>query len=152
MIDTYTNFAELNSHTGIDGLYSIDYIDRGTDYIFVTPHGGEIEIGTAEITKALAKDIFSYYIFSGADTKQHITSNHFDEPVCLSLIAKTKTVISIHGEHGEDEFIMPGGLDMDLINKVTESLTKNGFTVLPPLKNVQGDSLDNICNKGINKK
>lgn len=69
-------------------------------------------------TPSLAKE-FSFYAFDGLKRSRnadlHITSTHFDEPMCLTLIDQSEVVIAIHGEASEDgEGVFLGGLDDEI--------------------------------------
>ncbi|MDP1689595.1 MAG: poly-gamma-glutamate hydrolase family protein [bacterium] len=144
MAEVYENFQELSEkETG----YSIECEDRSTDFAIVGIHGGQIEPGSEEVVRAIAGTDLSFYLFLGNESRQHITSTHFDEKDCLDLISKSKKVISIHGEKGSEEFVMLGGLDKDLIAKAERGLTDAEFTVIPPASNVRGNEENNLCNR-----
>ena len=147
-MDMYSNFQELalGRTEGVD--YIIDTENRGTDVAVVGIHGGRIEPGTAEIVRAIAQDDLSYYILIGKQEGQHITSIRFDEDRCMDLIARSRTVVTIHGKKGAEAVVMLGGRDADLISKAEEALKKAGFTVLPTDEALEGDQKENICNKG----
>jgi phage replication-related protein YjqB (UPF0714/DUF867 family) len=69
----------------------------------VAPHGGGIEPGTSELADAIAGSDLSFYTFEGlkssGNTDLHITSTRFDEPMCLTLLASSSVVVTLHGEH-----------------------------------------------------
>lgn len=146
--DIYKNFRELSTKSPEVFDYKIDFEDRGTDFVVIGIHGGQIEPGTEEIVRSISGSDVSYYLFLGNERTQHITSTHFDEENCLSLVSKSKGVISIHGKKGSEEFVMLGGLDNGLISKTELSLKGAGFVVLPTENNVGGIEPDNICNRG----
>jgi phage replication-related protein YjqB (UPF0714/DUF867 family) len=155
--DKYKNFEELarNEREGVD--FDIELVDRVGSCAVISIHGGNIEPGTTEIARIIAGDKYSFYSFIGKKTEKeskdlHITSSHFDEPKCLELVSKTEKVISIHGEHGKEEFIMVGGLDIEAIKKIIDSLKNAGFEVREAMENVNGNLLENICNKCLSKK
>lgn len=152
MTDTYQKFSDLRANAGIDGMFTIELEDRGTKIAFMTPHGGQIEPGTDKIVKILAGTTYTYYTFLGANPSQHITSNRFDEPKYLSLLEKVETIITIHGKKGSEEFIMLGGLDENLIQEISSSLTRLGVTIIPPSDDVSGTSPQNMCNRGTSGK
>ena len=63
----------------------------------MAPHGGSIEQGTTELTKALAdKGNYDYYSFEGIRPKNnselHVTSTHYDDPTLNQMI---KTVLQL---------------------------------------------------------
>jgi phage replication-related protein YjqB (UPF0714/DUF867 family) len=145
MSEKYRNFNELSSERreGLD--YKIEIHDRGTDFVVLGIHGGEIEPGTEEVVRAIAGEGISSYVFLGSDRTQHITSANFDEPSCLALLAKCKEAISIHGKKGDGEFIMLGGLDSELVSKAEQALREHGFTIIPTTFEAKQES--NICNR-----
>ncbi len=150
--DTYKNFVELSTVAILNTDYKIESEDRGTGTIIVGIHGGEIEPHTELIVRAIADPDLSYYLFMGNTVRQHITSTRFDEPQCLELISRHRTVISIHGKSGPDEFIMLGGLDMALVEATTKALEKERFEVRLPSTGMTGTESFNICNKGASGK
>lgn len=62
----------------------------GSRITVITPHGGGIEPGTADIALAIADTDFSFYAFEGTKCRHkdclHMTSTRFDEPTCLVLV------------------------------------------------------------------
>jgi Poly-gamma-glutamate hydrolase len=72
-------------------------------FALVAPHGGGIEPGTSELADAIAGSDLSFYTFEGlkssGNTDLHITSTRFDEPMCLTLLASSSVVVTLHGEH-----------------------------------------------------
>src|SRR5262245_27911874 len=116
MADKYRNFAALAAaeRSGID--YDILARRAQTAFVIVAPHGGGIEAGTSELADAVAGATHSFYAFEGlkpsGNQDLHITSTRFDEPMCLSLIAASDVVVTLHGEHSEEdgEGVFMGGL------------------------------------------
>lgn len=152
MSEKYRNFEELNSveTEGVD--FDIELIDRNSPLAAIAIHGGNIEPGTTEIAKIISGEDLSFYSSigkkaEGGNADLHITSSHFDEPKCLALVSKSEKVISIHGKSGKEEFVMLGGLDEEIIKKISELLAGGGFEVREATEEVKGDSPDNICNK-----
>jgi phage replication-related protein YjqB (UPF0714/DUF867 family) len=158
MPDTYKNFEELSRHEkeGID--YKVEIQDRASAWAVLAIHGGNIEPGTTEIARLIAGGTFSFYSFIGRKTMEgesralHITSSHFDEPQGLALVTKSEKVISIHGEGSAESFIMVGGRDSEMIEKMKEILKSNGFELREAPDNLNGDSEKNICNRCLSKK
>lgn len=152
MADRYKNFEELakNEREGAD--FDIELINRESPCAVIAIHGGNIEPGTTEIARALAGEKYSFYSLVGKNSEEesevlHITSSHFDEPKCLALVSKSERVISIHGKSGKDEFVMVGGLDAEIIKKISDSLKNAGFEIREATENVNGNLPENICNK-----
>ncbi|WP_335617811.1 poly-gamma-glutamate hydrolase family protein [Clostridium formicaceticum] len=153
-VDIYRNFKELISNTIENVDYKIETNVTDSDVIIIAIHGGKIEKGTTELAYALSShNNYNYYSYIGLRSKGnsalHITSEKFDEPAALEMVSKSKTTLSIHGCSGSEEFTYIGGLDTELGNKIKESLTKYGFTVLDAPKNMAGISPNNIVNKNM---
>src|SRR5262249_34122734 len=124
----------------------------------VAPHGGGIEPGTSEIADAIAAEKFSFYTFEGLKSSDnhdlHITSTHFDEPMCLTLLGNSSIAVTIHGEHSEEdgEGVFLGGLAEDLGAEVGAALTRAGFDVRKHRdRRLQGREPENLCNRGTSK-
>jgi phage replication-related protein YjqB (UPF0714/DUF867 family) len=155
MADKYRNFAALNrkERSGID--FRIDLRRAAPTFAIVAPHGGGIEPGTSELADAIGAADLSFYTLDGlkstGNSDLHITSTHFDEPLCLNMIKETDVVVSIHGEEGEGELdgVFIGGLNKKLRRRISRALKEAGFVVerhTDPL--LQGIEPLNICNRG----
>jgi phage replication-related protein YjqB (UPF0714/DUF867 family) len=121
----------------------------------VAPHGGGIEPGTSEIAVAIAGEEVSYYAFEGlksaGNSDLHITSTRFDEPMCLTLIAGSDVILTIHGEKSEEDGggVFVGGLDKTLGRRIGGELRAKGFVVgKHPDPELQGIEPNNLCNRG----
>lgn len=157
--DKYENFDELSRSevAGVD--YRIFVRGARLSVVLVAPHGGGIEPGSSEIADAVAGEELSYYGFEGIKSKGnsdlHITSTNFDEPMCLALIRRSVTVVTIHGEEteGAGEAVFVGGRDLELGELIWDALSAADFPVArhtDPL--LQGLERRNICNRGISRK
>jgi phage replication-related protein YjqB (UPF0714/DUF867 family) len=152
MPDKYLNFASLAA-TEREGAFSIFVRDAGTPVAVAAPHGGEIELGTSEIARAVAADDLSYYVFEGAKAQGngdlHITSANFDEPRCLCLLRAAYTVVTVHGEDSEHEVVYLGGRDRTTLASLRRTLPNYGFTAREHSNpKLQGLHPNNICNIG----
>ena len=153
MADTYANYAELaaNQVEGTDYQIITRYI--GSDTTCMTPHGGGIEPGSSEVVEEVAGYRYNMYKFEGikssGNSVLHITSANFDEPKCLTMSAKSKRVISIHGKSGDTAITYVGGLDKALCQSVFYHLRKAGFTVEFATGSIGGINPDNFINKNI---
>ena len=112
-VDTYSSFTDLAAHEVRGRDYDLLVRHRnGTRVAVIAPHGGGIEPETARIAEAIAGAEFSLYCFKGlkrnGNGRLHITSHSFDEPDCLSLIAKHEWGLAIHGcaDAGERVFLV----------------------------------------------
>ncbi|MEO8180171.1 MAG: poly-gamma-glutamate hydrolase family protein [Deltaproteobacteria bacterium] len=155
MPDTYANFYALSRDEtpGIDFRIHLTRADAAI--ALVAPHGGGIEPGTSEIAEAIAGERFSCYSFDGlkrsGNSELHITSTHFDEPMCIALIAQSDVVVTIHGEAGEasDAAVFLGGSNNELGEQIGTALTNSGFLVRPqPNRDLLGLEPCNLCNRG----
>jgi len=135
--------------------------------IVLAVHGGGIEGGTSEIalavagyhpaTFARATDCYGshdFWIFEGllgsGNSKLHVTSTNYDDPIALKLVQISKRCISLHGlaDDAADKKIHIGGRDSELRNIVLEELTAAGIaaeTATDPATNASDAA--NICNK-----
>ncbi len=149
--DRYASFSELlrSEREGRDFLRTV--IDRGAPIAIVAPHGGGLEAGTSEIATAIAGGDLSLYCFEGIKPKGnevlHITSRRFDDPVCLDLLSRARTAVTIHGCSGEDMGIRLGGLDVGLKSVVIPALIDAGFVPLDDDAVYTGLDSTNICNR-----
>lgn len=112
--DKYQSMTQLENETveGVD--WKKDTRDNGTKVLIVAPHGGNIEQGTTEATKALAeKGNYDYFSFEAIrpknNTELHVTSTHYDDPTLNQMIKNRTATISIHGAAGTDQIIYLGG-------------------------------------------
>lgn len=153
----YINYVELNKYESIGKDYQIKVSRKSDSEIaIIAPHGGLIESETSGIAEAIAGDDFNLYLFEGkkADNNYetlHLTSHLFDEPQCLELISKTKTVISIHGCNGKNKTIFIGGLDIKTKNKLANNFNKTNICVHTENHKYPGKNPNNICNRGLTK-
>jgi phage replication-related protein YjqB (UPF0714/DUF867 family) len=155
MADKYPNFATLARHerSGID--YRVLVRRERPAFAIIAPHGGGIEPGTSEIADAIARERFSFSAFEGlkssGNADLHITSTRFDEPMCLTVLDHSAVVLTLHGEHSDEdgEGVFVGGLDTDLGALIGTALTGKGFDVREHEDpNLQGLEKKNLCNRG----
>jgi phage replication-related protein YjqB (UPF0714/DUF867 family) len=155
MADKYSNFDQLsqNETSGVD--YRVLVQRAKAAFAIVAPHGGGIEPGTSEIADAIATEEFSFYAFEGlkasGNADLHITSTRFDEPMCLTLIGQSDTVVTMHGEESEadGEGVFLGGLNDKLGQRFGTALQAKGFDVRRhPDRRLQGLEPKNVCNRG----
>lgn len=162
MADKYRNFDHLsrNETSGID--FRVSVRRARIAFAIVAPHGGGIEPGTSEIADGIAAPeettaakAWSYYAFEGlkseGNAQLHITSTRFDEPMCLTLVSNSAVVITIHGEHSEEdgEGVFLGGRNTALGVRLGTALKSKGFIVKKhPDRRLQGLERNNVCNRG----
>jgi len=155
MADKYCDFADLERHEQAGVTYDIAVRRAQPRFAIVAPHGGSIEAGTSEIADAVAGRLHSFYTFEGlkasANHDLHITATRFDEPMCLTVIGVSEVVVTIHGEHSDQdgEGVFRGGLDTNLGDTIEGKLSGAGFDVrVHPDPHLQGREATNLCNRG----
>ena len=149
-MEKYRNFEDLKSkeQEGID--FQIQYRHGETGIAVIAPHGGGIEPGTSEIANRVAGEDHAFYSFEGwkhqGNFEMHITSRNFDEPIGVSIVKNSNTIVSLHGCNGNEKAVYIGGIDTELIEKIKKALDDAGFLVK---KNPRfpGTSPLNICNR-----
>jgi phage replication-related protein YjqB (UPF0714/DUF867 family) len=153
MPDYYNSFAEL-ARSEVEGRdFRVNCRYGSSRFAIVAPHGGQIERGTCRVAAAIAAQDHGYYAFEGikarANARLHITSDRFDEPRALTLVAGVATVVSVHGARGADEAVFFGGLDFELRCRLIAALVAAGFRAADdPSPTRQGRGRSNICNRG----
>ena len=170
MPDTYKSMTDLLQRHPNKGDYRIDRVPRDSTVAVLAPHGGNIEPGTTEIARAIATDQYNFYSFESlvdekASEVLHVTSTHYDEPVCRSLIGSCDTVIAVHGAGSlaSGRSVYVGGLDQKLRDTIATQLgalawkakageppeTKITVNVVKqPGEKYAGRDPANICNQG----
>ena len=147
----YSSFAQLSQQEQANQDYQIR-VRPGTSGIAVLAiHGGNLQPGTTEIAAAIAGEKHAFYSFVSRkpeiDQSLYLSSTQFDEPAALEMVRNARTVLSIHGAQGSDEFVLLEGLDRDRRDLIRAELTKADFSVLKK-EYPGGIDPDNICNRG----
>jgi phage replication-related protein YjqB (UPF0714/DUF867 family) len=151
--DKYQRFADLIAmeRAGLD--YCRTILPRHSAITVIAPHGGGIELGTSEISKAIAGDQFSLYCFEGlkriGNKALHITSTNFDDPDCLELTGKSKLVLAVHGCDAKNEVVYVGGSNEGIRIQLISALKGVGFQAQEDMTAHSGRDLQNICNRGL---
>ena len=77
--DSYGSFAELAIGEAEGRDWVRLYLDRGSRFLVMAPHGGWIEPYTTELAQAIAGEDFSFYTFKGVKERGnrhlHLTSH-----------------------------------------------------------------------------
>jgi phage replication-related protein YjqB (UPF0714/DUF867 family) len=126
--------------------------------LILAPHGGRIEIRTAEIADATAAHDYSCYLFEAKLRKNnrkemHIASELYDVPEALTAVTSGEVVVAVHGRSdGDDtEKTWIGGLNQELSKRIGDALNSAGFQVLFDPPKFKGIHPNNICNRGLTK-
>ena len=150
--DTYPSFLELARRTREGRDFRRVVRRRRSPIAVVAPHGGGIEPGTSEVARALAGCDFSLYCFEGlrpsGNDELHVTSHRFDDPLCVQLARRARTVVAVHGCAGLQRAVYVGGLDASLKARLVAALRAAGFSAAPGTGPLAGCYIDNVCNQG----
>jgi phage replication-related protein YjqB (UPF0714/DUF867 family) len=153
-MDRYGSYAELAADEQDGRDYRIVAIVRASPVVVLAPHGGSIEPTTSQIAAAIAGDDHSLYCFEGLDVRRphgdlHITSDRFDEPRALRLVADARSAVAVHGRLNRNDPATTwlGGLDDALTDLVATELSSIGFPCLTGGMALSGKSPANICNR-----
>ena len=151
--DHYSTYSELALVETEGKDYKVITHITSSSIAIIAIHGGRIEPGTSEIARSLAEDgnKYSFYLFEGHKSENnrllHITSTHFDEPRALALAAKVERLVSVHGMKGEEPFVLMGGLDTSLRERIKIRLKESGFQVKEGMGSLEGAHPSNITNR-----
>jgi phage replication-related protein YjqB (UPF0714/DUF867 family) len=133
-------------------------IGSNPSVLIMAPHGGKIEVRTAEIARATAAQDYSCYLFeanlaANNRVEMHIASEYYDVPEALTALQSAEVVVALHGRRDDDdpERTWMGGLDRKLSEHIGGALHEAGFPVLFDPPKFRGIHRDNICNRGVTK-
>lgn len=152
MVERYRNFKELQFYETRNS-YKIFFRPGRHSVLIMAPHGGEIEPFTSQISEWIAGKDFALYLFEGLKNYNlkdlHITSHHFDEPQALEAVKQADIVVTVHGLRDKiNEYIMVGGLNLQLCEKIKATLAEFGFKIKKCEAKYGGRHPYNICNRG----
>ena len=151
--EAFTGYDRLAQATHENLDYRRELRRTHSDVAHIAVHGGGIEVGTAEAADAVAAaNGQDYYAFVGLrstrNNELHITSIHFDEPLCVELQRASRRTVSYHGCAGAEPIVRLGGADQDLKWHVGQALTGAGFAVdWHTTEDLDGSDPRNICNR-----
>jgi phage replication-related protein YjqB (UPF0714/DUF867 family) len=136
--------------------------------IVLALHGGGIEEGTSEIALAVAGyhpatfaqatdclGLHDLWIFEGllatGNSKLHVTSTNYNDPIALKLVQISKRCFSLHGlrDAAANGKIQIGGRDTELMGIALEELAAAGIpaAISNDDADTNGNDPENICNK-----
>jgi phage replication-related protein YjqB (UPF0714/DUF867 family) len=152
MPDRFPSFPALSLRATHGRDYRVRLRERPGTTLVLAPHGGGIEPGTSEIAEAVAGDDLSFYAFEGirshGNADLHITSTRFDEPRCVALAGDAPLAVAVHGEERPEPFVVVGGRDAAVAERVRAALASSGFAVRSPEGSIlKGEDPANICNR-----
>lgn len=154
MADLYSSYTDLAAHE-VEG---VSYERRqvpvtGATWCSIAIHGGGIEAGSGEMARAVGAGMMTHYEFAGLKTSNnqdlHVTSTNFDEPICESIVHTSRRCLSFHGYTGTEGLAETaiGGLDAEMVARVTARLETAGFRVTDAPSEIAGTNPANICNE-----
>ena len=150
----FQSFSDLAAAYQRDKDYRIVQVPRpGSSTAVLAPHGGGIEAYTSDIARAIAGDDFGLYLFEGLlragnFAALHLSSERFDEPACIEMLAWCDRVVSVHGCATAGEVVLLGGRDDALRGAIAAQLRAAGLTCEDAPSGLAGADPNNVCNRG----
>lgn len=159
LADKYRNFEHLCEDMQEGEDFSIS-VSEGSDprLLVIAPHAGKTERGTTELSRAIAGEMYSCYLFEGTrpngNGDLHITSHHFDEPRALKALEQCDIALGIHGreKRGDEKSVWIGGLDQTFMDLLASELSAAGFETKVDGHAFPAQEPQNVCNRGKTKK
>ena len=151
--DYYRSMTDLLHDTQEGKDWTKESTNRHSNVLIFAPHGGSIEKGTTELTKAIAnKGNYDYYAFNGTRNKNnsqlHVTSTNYNDPDLINRNYNKDVSISIHGAgqaQGKNTVLI-GGRDEQLIQLISKELSAFKFNVQRSLGHLAGIDTNNVVN------
>ena len=151
--DYYRSMTDLLKDTQEGKDWTKESTNRHSNVLIFAPHGGSIEKGTTELTKAIAnKGNYDYYAFNGTRNKNnsqlHVTSTNYNDPDLINRNYNKDVSISIHGAgqaQGKNTVLI-GGRDEQLIQLISKELSAFNFNVQRSLGHLAGIDTNNVVN------
>ena len=151
--DYYRSMTDLLKDTQEGKDWTKENTNRHSNVLIFAPHGGNIEKGTTELTKAIAnKGNYDYYVFNGTRNKNnsqlHVTSTNYNDPDLINRNYNKDISISVHGagqSQGKNTVLI-GGRDEKLIQLISKELSTFKFNVQRSLGHLAGIDTNNVVN------
>ena len=151
--DYYRSMTDLLKDTQEGKDWTKENTNRHSNVLIFAPHGGNIEKGTTELTKAIAnKGNYDYYVFNGTRNKNnsqlHVTSTNYNDPDLINRNYNKDISISVHGagqSQGKNTVLI-GGRDEKLIQLISKELSAFKFNVQRSLGHLAGIDTNNVVN------
>lgn len=154
MADTYASYGALAA-AEVEG---VSYARRsvpvtGATWSAIAIHGGSIEPGSGEVARAVGAGLMNHYEFAGIlasnNSRLHVTSTNFDEPICTGIVTSALRCLSAHGYTGTAGLAQTslGGLDTATMARVKANLESAGFSVITAAQEINGNDPANVANK-----
>ena len=151
--DYYRSMTDLLKDTQEGKDWTKENTNRHSNVLIFAPHGGNIEKGTTELTKAIAnKGNYDYYAFNGTRNKNnsqlHVTSTNYNDLDLINRNYNKDVSISVHGagqSQGKNTVLI-GGRDEKLIQLISKELSTFKFNVQRSLGHLAGIDTNNVVN------
>lgn len=151
--DYYCSMTDLLKGTQEGKDWTKESTNRHSNVLIFAPHGGNIEKGTTELTKAIAnKGNYDYYAFNGTRNKNnsqlHVTSTNYNDLDLINRNYNKDVSISVHGagqSQGKNTVLI-GGRDEKLIQLISKELSTFKFNVQRSLGHLAGIDTNNVVN------
>ena len=151
--DYYRSMTDLLHDTQEGKDWTKESTNRHSNVLIFAPHGGSIEKGTTELTKAIAnKGNYDYYAFNGTRNKNnsqlHVTSTNYNDLDLINRNYNKDVSISVHGagqSQGKNTVLI-GGRDEKLIQLISKELSTFKFNVQRSLGHLAGIDTNNVVN------
>jgi phage replication-related protein YjqB (UPF0714/DUF867 family) len=150
----FQSFADLAAVYQHDKDFQIVQVPRlASSVAVVAPHGGGIEAYTSDIARAIAGEDFGLYLFEGLlragnFAALHLSSERFDEPGCIGMLASCDRVVCVHGCGLPGEIVLLGGRDDVLRSAIAAQLRAAGLACDDAPAGLAGTDPRNVCNRG----
>jgi len=148
--DRFHSYAALKAAEREGTDYHITVRPENPAIAVMAPHGGGIEPGTSELARAVADGKFTCYCFDGVKPRGngslHLTSTRFDEPLGMGVATGAHTVVTLHGCEGGEEYVLVGGGNALLGDRIRTALPEVGIAVRQGSR-LAGRSPLNLCNR-----
>lgn len=151
--DTYPNIEALENAETVGVAYNIEVKRQNPNMIYFSPHAGGIEVGTTElIYRVVELTGGSLYLFQGllssGNSRLHVTSTHFDEPMAVYMLSKHTDAVSFHGYKDDyNKNTLVGGLNTELRNLIVSKLNSKGIAAEVATDRFTATDPDNIVNR-----
>lgn len=151
--DYYRSMTDLLKDTQEGKDWTKESTNRHSNVLIFASHGGNIEKGTTELTKAIAnKGKYDYYAFNGTRNKNnsqlHVTSTNYNDLDLINRNYNKDVSISVHGagqSQGKNTVLI-GGRDEKLIQLISKELSTFKFNVQRSLGHLAGIDTNNVVN------
>ena len=100
--DIYPDYAALSAASVEGRDFSREVYDRKSPVSVFAIHGGDIELSTSRLARAIAGSDFNLYLFNGwlggDSRKLHVTAINFDDPAAIAISTSALFAVSIHAQ------------------------------------------------------